>query len=417
MNFPRLNWFAFCALLVAILLANDVSATRQLKQDPAGALAEAVPEPEPVVDVDLAANPVEELVAEQEAEFAADMKATAAMQQRELTPDGSPVEVTEASPVEEPEAPAAEDDGDFDSLEEETGEEQEGIEEDDWFWEEWDEPDKDTFFFELPTDEEEMNPGWTWDDPSDGDADLWDDEWVGERDDSFTGRVNAVSNAMQQHVTPGIAQGQAELAAGKALIRAGVGQVLGIEDHPRNNMLLDVLTFLPLVPPMLLIGFLIKAATESLTYYRLVQFACFFCASYSGLLIMAAILTGDEPLSAFQFMAGHGPYIKYQFLVATAYVLFLGLLYVNVCIERCGISAIAQQVLGTTIGLHYYMGTFHTAMVGMPPESVVGIPVGTPTYFFYTLVFLAMGAFPPREKDMTEDAEDDKLVGTGKAQD
>jgi hypothetical protein len=68
--------------------------------------------------------------------------------------------------------------------------------------------------------------------------------------------------------------------------------------------------------------------------YNLVQFACLFCAGYSGLLITAALLTGDDPLAAFQFMAGHGPYIKYQFLVASAYCLFLMLLYVNVCVQR-----------------------------------------------------------------------------------
>jgi hypothetical protein len=34
--------------------------------------------------------------------------------------------------------------------------------------------------------------------------------------------------------------------------------------------------------------------------YHLVQFACLFCAGYSGLLIVAAQLTGDDPLAAFQ---------------------------------------------------------------------------------------------------------------------
>jgi hypothetical protein len=32
-------------------------------------------------------------------------------------------------------------------------------------------------------------------------------------------------------------------------------------------------------------------------------------------------------------MAGHGAYIKYQFLVAAAYSLFLLLLYINVCVQ------------------------------------------------------------------------------------
>jgi len=349
------------------------------------------------------------------------------MQKRELTPDGSVVEATpeadeapevaEAEVVSE-EAPVEDSAGEAELAEGAPLDEFEEGEEDDWFWEDWDEPDKDTFFFEVNESEGEMDEaGWTWDDPIDGEADAWDTEWAGERDDSIGGRISAVTNAFSSHVTPGFEQGQAQMDQGKALIRAGVGEVLGIEEHPRNNLLLEVLTFLPLIPPMLLILFLIKAATESLPFHRLVQFACFFCAAYSALLIFAALITGDEPLSAFQYMAGHGPYIKYQFLVATAYCLFLGLLYINVCVDRGGTGAIAQQVLGTTIGLHYYLGTFHTAMVGFPPESVIGIPVGTSTYLMYTLVFLGMGAIPVRNKDDTEEAEDDKLLGEGKAQD
>lgn len=302
------------------------------------------------------------------------------------------------------------------------GEEVISGDEEDWFWEEWDNPDKDTWFYNMDdtgVEEgmgEEGAAGWNWDDPVDEEGDHnWDTEWAPqERDDSLTGRMNATLNAMSTHVAPSVSQ---TMGTGKAIVRAGVSQVLQIEDHPKNYVLLEVLTFLPLVPPLLLILFLIKAASDSLSMHGLVQFACWFCAGYTGLLIFAAFVTGDEPLSAFQFMAGHGPYIKYQFLVATAYMLYLILLYVNVCVQRCGATALVQQVCGTSIGLHYYLGTFHTAMVALPPESVLGIPAGVPTYFAYSAVFFVMGCLPQRQKEMTEEAEDDKAIGEGKAQD
>mmetsp|Transcript_16913 Transcript_16913/g.28559 ORF Transcript_16913/g.28559 Transcript_16913/m.28559 type:complete len:470 (-) Transcript_16913:412-1821(-) len=293
--------------------------------------------------------------------------------------------------------------------------EEAGLEDDAyWEWEDWDMPDKGSTFYDEQ--EEEMDNGWTWDDPNDLDGDnLWDEDWVApEVDASVSGRVNATWNALMTHVAP---QVSTSTQASKQLVRQGLSQVIGIEDHPRNDALLETLTFLPLMPPLLLIIFLIRAATHTLTMYNLVQFACLFCAGYSGLLITAALLTGDDPLAAFQFMAGHGPYIKYQFLVASAYCLFLMLLYVNVCVQRCGGTALMQQVLGTSVGLHYYLGTFHLAMVAMPPESVVGVPVGVPTYVMYLCIFILMAVLPSRNKEVREEAEDDKTIGEGKGQD
>ena len=196
------------------------------------------------------------------------------------------------------------------------------------------------------------------------------------------------------------------------------------------------------------------------------QFACLFCAGYSGLLIVAAQLTGDDPLAAFQvretesegqahaaldrrcrprlsvsvrdmvetqltmgergccgvlkrpqFMAGHGAYIKYQFLVAAAYSLFLMLLYINVCVQRCGSGALIQQILGTSVGLHYYLSTFHPAMIALAPEPVLGLPTGMTTYFMQLSVFFVMAVVPPRSKETVEDEEDDKTLGAGKGQD
>ena len=36
-------------------------------------------------------------------------------------------------------------------------------------------------------------------------------------------------------------------------VRKGVSEVLGVEDHPKNALLLEILTILPLVPPLLLV--------------------------------------------------------------------------------------------------------------------------------------------------------------------
>uniref|UniRef100_A0A7S0QVT4 Uncharacterized protein n=1 Tax=Pyramimonas obovata TaxID=1411642 RepID=A0A7S0QVT4_9CHLO len=285
-----------------------------------------------------------------------------------------------------------------------------------WEWEDWDMPDRDSTFYAEDSMAADEATGWTWDDPDDLEGDnMWDQEWVApEYDASLTGRVNATWNALMTHVAP---QAATTAVQGKQLVRAGLSEVTGIEDHEGNDMLLETLTFLPLMPPLLLIIFLIRAATHTLTMYHLVQFACLFCAGYSGLLITAAGLTGDDPLAAFQFMAGHGPYIKYQFLVATAYTLFLCLLYINVCVQRCGGTALIQQVLGTSVGLHYYLGTFHLAMVALPPESVVGVPIGVPTYTMYLCIFVFMAVLPPRIKTEKEEEEDDKTIGEGKGQD
>jgi len=293
-----------------------------------------------------------------------------------------------------------------------------GEADEDWGWDAYDEPDADTWFYDADESRTE-DAGWTWDDAQDAQGDNnWDTEWLpAERDESFSGHVNATWNAMMTHVSPGISSAGTTAVDGKALVRAGVSKVLNIEEHPKNHMLLEVLTFLPMLPPLLLIAFLVRAASLTMSMHGLVQFACLFCAGYSGLLIVAAVLTGDEPLAAFQFMAGHGAYIKYQFLVATAYTLFLALLYVNVCVQRCGSMALIQQVLGTTIGLHYYLGTFHPAMIALPPESVVGLSVGVPTYFFYMFIFFLMGVLPERTKAVGEEEEDDKTYGGGKGQD
>lgn len=290
------------------------------------------------------------------------------------------------------------------------------MDEDDWGWEDWDQPDADTWFYNADEELEDAETGWTWDDPLDLEGDnSWDTEWAPvERDETFEGRYNATMNALSTHITPSAVS---SANVGKALVRAGVSEVLNIEDHPRNNLLLEVLTILPLLPPVLLVFFLMRAASQTLTMYHLVQFACLFCAGYSGLLITAAMLTGDDPLAAFQFMAGHGAYVKYQFMVAMAYALFLLLLYVNVCVQRCGTGALVQQVTGTSVGLHYYLGTFHPAMIGLPPETVLGIPTGVSIYTMYLFVFLLMGILPQRLKDLGEDEEDDKTLGEGKGQD
>eukprot|EP00241_Pyramimonas_parkeae_P002190 CAMPEP_0114244952 /NCGR_PEP_ID=MMETSP0058-20121206/11622_1 /TAXON_ID=36894 /ORGANISM="Pyramimonas parkeae, CCMP726" /LENGTH=430 /DNA_ID=CAMNT_0001357943 /DNA_START=105 /DNA_END=1397 /DNA_ORIENTATION=+ len=290
------------------------------------------------------------------------------------------------------------------------------MDEDEFGWEDWDQPDADTWFYNGDEGMEEQQAGWTWDDPLDLEGDnAWDTEWTPPvRDETIEGRYNATMAAVTAHVAPNM---QGTAVAAKAVIRAGVSEVLSIEDHPKNNLLLEVLTILPLLPPVLLVFFLMRAASQTLTMYHLVQFACFFCAGYSGLLITAAMLTGDDPLAAFQFMAGHGAYIKYQFLVAAAYSLFLVLLYINVCVQRCGTTALIQQVMGTTIGLHYYLGTFHPAMIALPPESVVGISTGMSTYMFYMIAFFLMGIVPPRQKDLGEEEEDDKTLGEGKGQD
>jgi hypothetical protein len=295
-----------------------------------------------------------------------------------------------------------------------------GDDEYDFGWEDWDQPDADTWFYQPEMDDEDDLPdnGWTWDDPLDLEGDnSWDTEWAPndeERDESFDFHVNATMNALNTHITPSVYE---SASVGKALVRAGVSEVLDIEDHPRNDLLLEVLTILPLLPPVLLVFFLMRAASQTLTMHHLVQFACFFCAGYSLLLIVAAYLTGDDPLAAFQFMAGHGAYIKYQFMVAIAYSLLLLLLYVNVCVQRCGTGAIVQQVTATCIGLHYYLGTFHPAMIGLPPETVFGLPTGIHTYMLYLCAFFVLGALPPREKTLGEDEEDDKTLGEGKGQD
>ena len=91
-------------------------------------------------------------------------------------------------------------------------------------------------------------------------------------------------------LNPPTFQNTAEVS--RAIVRAGVSEVLNIEDHPKNNMLLEILTILPLLPPVLLVFFLMRAASQTLTMYHLAQFACLFCAGYSGLLITAAMLTG-----------------------------------------------------------------------------------------------------------------------------
>jgi len=295
-----------------------------------------------------------------------------------------------------------------------------GDDEYDFGWEDWDQPDADTWFYnpaEGPDDGLEED-GWTWDDPLDLEGDnSWDTEWAPSedlRDESFNFHMNATVNAFDAHVAPSVVN---SATVGKALVRAGVSEVLGVEDHPRNALLLEVLTILPLLPPVLLVFFLMRAASQTLTMHNLVQFACFFCAGYSGLLITAALLTGDDPLAAFQFMAGHGAYVKYQFMVAMAYSLFLLLLYVNVCVQRCGTGAIVQQVSATCIGLHYYLGTFHPAMIGLPPETVFGLPTGISTYTGYFFAFFVLAVLPARTKALGEDEEDDKTLGEGKGQD
>lgn len=74
--------------------------------------------------------------------------------------------------------------------------------------------------------------GWTWDDPIDMEGDhAWDEEWVPERDDSFNGMMDATWTALDTHVAPSISQ---QTTYSKAVVRAGVSQVLNIEDHPRN---------------------------------------------------------------------------------------------------------------------------------------------------------------------------------------
>jgi hypothetical protein len=74
--------------------------------------------------------------------------------------------------------------------------------------------------------------GWTWDDPIDMEGDhAWDEEWVPERDDSFNGMLNATWTALDTHVAPSLSQ---QATYSKAMVRAGVSQVLNIEDHPRN---------------------------------------------------------------------------------------------------------------------------------------------------------------------------------------
>jgi hypothetical protein len=50
-------------------------------------------------------------------------------------------------------------------------------------------------------------------------------------------------------------------------------------------------------------------------------------------------------------------------------------------VQRCGSGALVQQILGTTLGLHYYLSTFHPAMIALAPEAVLGVPTGMPTYF------------------------------------
>jgi len=292
-----------------------------------------------------------------------------------------------------------------------------GDDEYDCGWEDWDQPDADTWFYDGAEGGayEADYTGWTWDDPIDMEGDhAWDEEWVPERDDSFNGMMDATWTALDTHVAPSISQ---QTTYSKAVVRAGVSQVLNIEDHPRNYLLLEVLTVLPLLPPLMLVAFLMRAASQTLTMHHLVQFACLFCAGYSGLLIVAAQLTGDDPLAAFQFMAGHGAYIKYQFLVAAAYSLFLMLLYINVCVQRCGSGALIQQILGTSVGLHYYLSTFHPAMIALAPEPVLGLPTGMTTYFMQLSVFFVMAVVPPRSKETVEDEEDDKTLGAGKGQD
>jgi hypothetical protein len=71
-----------------------------------------------------------------------------------------------------------------------------------WEWEDGDMPNKDNFFYDEQ--EEEMDNGWTWDDPNDLDGDnLWDEDWVApEVDASVSGRVNATWNALMTHVAP-----------------------------------------------------------------------------------------------------------------------------------------------------------------------------------------------------------------------
>ena len=243
----------------------------------------------------------------------------------------------------------------------------------------------------------------------------WGSGWAvadDEMDGSIKSHFKAATKAIQTHVDV-----KQAVVGTQQRVKLAVAETMGLDPTARDNQLyLTLASLLPVVPIAFLAACVARVIKETITMYRAVQIANVYCASFCGMLVISGLFTHSEPLASYQFLSGNSKYVQYQLVVLFVFALYLILVLLNAMANAFWWPNTGSLVLSLLIGIHYYFGVWHPAMLGQPPQSTWGLHEGSSTYTVYMCSFAIMALVPPKDAEVFH-AFEDKEKGAGKAQD
>ncbi|KAK7387517.1 hypothetical protein VNO78_28380 [Psophocarpus tetragonolobus] len=140
--------------------------------------------------------------------------------------------------------------------------------------------------------------------------------------------------------------------------------------------------------PLLLVSLLFNKIKAYFSLQKLLIFIQAYLAIYFTILSLSSLVTGLEPLRFF-YSTSRSTYLCLQLLQALAYVLYLFLLLMYLVLLFSTDSrlpskflALAQTLVGFSVGLHYYMTVFHRVVLKQPPKTNSKIHAIYATCFF-----------------------------------
>eukprot|EP00740_Mantoniella_antarctica_P005871 CAMPEP_0181364456 /NCGR_PEP_ID=MMETSP1106-20121128/9412_1 /TAXON_ID=81844 /ORGANISM="Mantoniella antarctica, Strain SL-175" /LENGTH=615 /DNA_ID=CAMNT_0023479203 /DNA_START=51 /DNA_END=1898 /DNA_ORIENTATION=+ len=243
----------------------------------------------------------------------------------------------------------------------------------------------------------------------------WGSGWAASDEDmdgSIGSHFKAAARAIETHVdVAGSVQNT------HRRVKIAVAETMGLDPAARGNQLyLTLASLLPVVPVLFAVAAAARVIKQTITMYRAVQIANIYCASFCGMLVISGLFTHSEPLASYQFLSGNSQYVQYQLVVLVVFALYLILMLLNAMANAFWLPNAASMALALAIGIHYYFGVWHPAMLAQPPKATWGLAQGMATYTVYLCLFGIMALVPPKDAEVFH-ASEDKENGAGKAQD
>ena len=243
----------------------------------------------------------------------------------------------------------------------------------------------------------------------------WGSGWAmtdDEMDGSVKSHIKAASKAIKTHVDV-----KQAVVGTQQRMKLAVANTMGLDPTAKGNQLyLTLASLLPVVPIVFLAACVARVIKETITMYRAVQIANVYCASFCGMLVVSGLFTHSEPLASYQFLSGNSKYVQYQLVVLFVFALYLILVLLNTMANAFWWPNTASLVCSLLVGIHYYFGVWHPAMLAQPPQPTWGLREGSSTYTVYMCLFAIMALVPPKDAEVFH-AFEDKEKGAGKAQD